>query len=92
MCAFAGYVTFLAVKKTEKQRAEAVENKGMVWRFLREKLGEDIVSRVKGVRLFRDKTGAAFDIKEEDLQIVDQKILEINERKFPLPKFFIERA
>ena len=69
-----------------------VENKGMVWRFLREKLGEEIVSRVKGVRVFKDKAGAAFDIKEEDLEIVSERIAESNEKKFPVPKFFIERA
>ena len=43
----------------------------MVWRYLREKLGEEIVGRIKGMRLFKDFTGAAFDIKEEDLEIVN---------------------
>jgi len=40
---------------------DPVDNKSFVWRFLRESLGEDITSRVKGVRVFKDKTGAAFE-------------------------------
>lgn len=79
LCAFDGWVTFIIRSKME------FRNIGFVWNFVRNNVDPDIYNKIKGMKSFKDKKGAAFDVPE-DCQIYFENFQSKN------PNFTIEKA
>lgn len=59
LCAFEGWVTFIIKSKME------FRNIGFVWNFIRNSIDPEIYNKIKGMKAFKDRKGAAFDVPEE---------------------------
>jgi len=79
LCAFDGWVTFIVKSQME------FRNIGFVWTFIRNSFDAETVNKIKGMRAFKDRKGAAFDAPE-DIQAVFEEFVSNNSN------FTIEKA
>lgn len=68
LCAFEGWVTFIVNSQTE------FRNIGFVWTFIRTNFDMETVNKIKGMRAFKDRKGAAFDVPEECQEVFENFI------------------
>lgn len=59
LCGFEGWIT-LKIESTIEFR-----NSGFIWSFLKKNLGQDVIDRIKGMRVFKNRKGAVMDVGEE---------------------------
>ncbi len=59
LCSIEGFVTMIIRCNVE------FRNLGYIWNFLRRHFKEDVVGKIKGMKAFRDRMGAAFDVPED---------------------------
>ena len=74
-----GYVTFLVRSKSE------LRSVGPVWGFLKKYLSPAITDSIKGMKSFKDRMGAAFDVPDSAREVLDdiaQKSAEENSIEF----------
>lgn len=79
LCAFEGWVTYVIKSQME------FRNIGFVWTFVRNNFDPETVNKIKGMRAFKDRKGAAFDIPE-DAQVAFEDFQSNN------PNFTVEKA
>ena len=81
LCAFEGWVTFIIKSQME------FRNIGFVWTFIRNNIDFETVNKIKGMRAFKDMTGAAFDVPEECQKFFEE--FQIQNHNFTIEKALI---
>jgi hypothetical protein len=59
LCGFEGWITL------KIESAVEFRNSGFIWTFLKKNLGQNVIDRIKGMRMFENKKGVVVDVGEE---------------------------
>lgn len=59
ICGFEGWITVKIESEVE------FRSSGFIWSFLKKNLGPEVIDRVKGMRLYKNRKGAVTDVGEE---------------------------